>query len=377
MTRLAQFFWVLLLFSCGGNSSEKSESGNILEDLTFTVDTVVVNPGDKIINLSYGLGVSALSLDRKYLYQLDPINMHINAINLDQLVLDQQYPFEEEGPNGIGPLIFEMQIMDNEELYLCGYDSYGLYTLQGEKVKTFNLNEIEGIEGLDNFTLGPRIKLSRNGKFMFSMPRDRVENTIELAVIDLETKSGKLLKIPAMEKALDYNLEFRMGNTTQFYGDVISISLIEDLVFISNSANNKVYNYDYVKDSLYLFDFDFALVPNEKDKPIKKEVSSIEEFRIEEQIALGQIYFGNLLYDSGNNRFFRFGRILGPKVGESQTREGEYFLFVFDKELKLIGEAKLEGLKNIPSSAFFKDGKLWSYVNVEDELGFAVMDFKF
>jgi hypothetical protein len=26
---------------------------------------------------------------------------------------------------------------------------------------------------------------------------------------------------------------------------------------------------------------------------------------------------------------------------------------------------------------FFKDGKLWSYVNVEDELGFAVMEFKF
>lgn len=377
MNLLALLFSLYLLFSCGGNSSENSRTGNILENLSFTVDTLLVNPGDKIINLSYGLGVSALSLDRKFLYQLDPINTHINAIDLDQLILDQQYPFEEEGPNGIGPLIFEMQIMDNEELYLCGYDSYGLYTLQGEKVKTFDLNEIEGLEGLDNFTLGPRLKLSRDGKFMFSMPRDRMENTIELAVIDLENKSGKLLKIPAMEKALDYNLEFRMGNTTQFYGDVISISLIEDLVFISNSANNKVYNYDYVKDSLYLFDYDFALVPNEKDKPIKKEVSSIDEFRVEEQIALGQIYFGNLLFDSDKNRFFRFGRILGPKVGESQTRAGEYFLFVFDKELKLIGEAKLEGLKNIPYSAFFKDGKLWSYVNVEDELGFAVFTFNF
>ena len=34
-------------------------------------------------------------------------------------------------------------------------------------------------------------------------------------------------------------------------------------------------------------------------------------------------------------------------------------------------------LKAIPSDAFFKDGKLWSYVNVDDELGFAVMDFEF
>jgi|TARA_R110002096_G_scaffold233311_1_gene423381 hypothetical protein len=42
-----------------------------------------------------------------------------------------------------------------------------------------------------------------------------------------------------------------------------------------------------------------------------------------------------------------------------------------------LGETKIEGLKQAPGSYFWKDGKLWSYANVEDELGFAVIDFKF
>ena len=35
------------------------------------------------------------------------------------------------------------------------------------------------------------------------------------------------------------------------------------------------------------------------------------------------------------------------------------------------------GANQVPASYFWKDGKPWSYVNVEDELGFAVMDLKF
>ena len=50
---------------------------------------------------------------------------------------------------------------------------------------------------------------------------------------------------------------------------------------------------------------------------------------------------------------------------------------VFSKDLELLGETKVEGLPKVPLGAFFKDGRLWNYVNVEDELGFVVMDFNF
>jgi hypothetical protein len=52
-------------------------------------------------------------------------------------------------------------------------------------------------------------------------------------------------------------------------------------------------------------------------------------------------------------------------------------MYVYDRDFNLIGEAELSEKLAFPRDFFFKDGKLWSYVNVEDELGFAVMDFKF
>jgi hypothetical protein len=45
--------------------------------------------------------------------------------------------------------------------------------------------------------------------------------------------------------------------------------------------------------------------------------------------------------------------------------------------MNLPGEKHLPELNKIPESPFFKDRKLWCYENVEDELGFAVIDFKF
>ena len=45
--------------------------------------------------------------------------------------------------------------------------------------------------------------------------------------------------------------------------------------------------------------------------------------------------------------------------------------------MDLLGETKINELKSVPSYPFFKDGKLYSYVNVEDELGFAVFTFDF
>lgn len=49
----------------------------------------------------------------------------------------------------------------------------------------------------------------------------------------------------------------------------------------------------------------------------------------------------------------------------------------FSENLELIGNTKIKGLYTLPKGGFFKGGKLWSHVNVADELGFAVMDFSY
>lgn len=66
-------------------------------------------------------------------------------------------------------------------------------------------------------------------------------------------------------------------------------------------------------------------------------------------------------------------------LGETRSdpNTNEYYLFAYDQDFKLLGESKLELEERVDYSFFWKDGKLYSYVNIEDELGFAVFTFDF
>ncbi|WP_194976759.1 hypothetical protein [Aquiflexum lacus] len=46
-----------------------------------------------------------------------------------------------------------------------------------------------------------------------------------------------------------------------------------------------------------------------------------------------------------------------------------------DEDFNLLGESDLSHLGSVPTFAFVKDGKIWYYVNVDDELGFVRMAF--
>lgn len=45
MNRLFSILFLIILASCAGKESESTESVNILDNLTYSVDTVVVDPG--------------------------------------------------------------------------------------------------------------------------------------------------------------------------------------------------------------------------------------------------------------------------------------------------------------------------------------------
>ncbi|MBT0812886.1 hypothetical protein KIH41_16485 [Litoribacter ruber] len=51
--------------------------------------------------------------------------------------------------------------------------------------------------------------------------------------------------------------------------------------------------------------------------------------------------------------------------------ESKIYLTVFDENFELIGETPIPELSPVSLSKYFvKDGVLWVYINVEDEMGF-------
>lgn len=379
MTRLALFSLVLIAFSCGSTDSEESTSSNVLQDISFTIDTVVVDPGEELINLASGLRLSDLSSDLRTLYLLDDKDKSVSVIDLEGLKLLRKLPFESEGPNGIGQYIYNVQLLPDEQFLFSGFQNTGIFLATGEKLETIKVSaaDVEGMNEADESSIWNGLRISSNKKHLFSLPGNFFEGTRDLVVVDFKTKKGKVIDIPAMDIASEFRIVLRSVEMMSVYVEEISLQELNGKLILQNTAGSDAYLYDYTADSLRLLTFDHKLVLKKKEGTVRNEVTSQKEFEDEMGKLSSQIGFEKFLWDDGSKRYFRFGRIYQPKVDEKTPQKADVFLFAYDQNFKLIGETQLKDLTSVPAYPFFKDGKLWSYVNVEDELGFAVFTFDF
>ncbi len=379
MKRLALFAFALITFSCGSKDSNDSASSNVLEDISFTVDTVVVNPGEELINLAWGLRLSDLSPDKRTIYLLDDKDKTVSVIDLDGLKLLRKLPFESEGPNGIGQYLYNVQLLPGEQFLFSGFQNTGIFSATGEKVETLKISaaDVEGMNEADENSIWNGLRISSDKKYLFSLPGNFFEGTRDLVKVDFETKKGKVIDIPAMDLASEFRIVLRSDEMMSVYVEEVSIQELNGKLLIQTTAGSDAYLFDYASDSLRLLSFDHKLVSKKKEGTVRNEVTSQKEFEDEMAKLSLQIGFEKFFWDEESKRYYRFAKIYQPKVDDETPRKADVFLFAYDQDFKLIGETQLKELTSVPAYPFFKDGKLWSYVNVEDELGFAVMNFKF
>lgn len=368
-----------LLSACGGKEPESTDQNNILENLTYSVDTLVVDPGDELINLSMGLYFFDISMDSKKLYQHTPNDQSVAVIDLDRLELIKKIYFEKEGPNGIGSFPSEFRLFPNEKFMFSTLNSAGVFDAQTIKIDDITLKADEhpelGIE--EDRALNFQLSLSEDGNYIYSLPGDFMESNRDLAVVNRSTKSAKMIDIPALDNTGKFSIMFFQDGMGEITLEDYFLDEYQGHLYLSSSVTSDLYRYDFQRDSLQLFSFPITVSPKEKTEFPKTEASSKKEQMEESQKVHSQISFKHLMWDESRKLFFRIGTITKPSDSPDLPAKISVFLYAFDSEMKLIGETLIVDLKIIPESAFFKDGKLWSYVNVEDELGFVVFTFNF
>ena len=99
--RFSTYLFLMLLVSCKGGNGQND--GDHFTEMSFSVDTVIIDPGDEVIFLKYRLSNTDISKDGKYLFNFNEHDHTVEKINLDELRLEAKLPFEKEGPNGTGP----------------------------------------------------------------------------------------------------------------------------------------------------------------------------------------------------------------------------------------------------------------------------------
>lgn len=381
---MKKLFYLLLfplILSCGKETSENSESRNILENLTFSVDTVVVNSKGRLLDLSMGMHNSSLSSDLSTFFHFDIKKTVINEVDLNRLELIGIHPFSTEGPDGVGFNPPRIQSLDNDRFLIVSTGiNAGIFSKSGKKEKSlkFNFREIDGLTQFEEGLITNQVILSEDEKYMFSTTSNLLINEkVFLYVIDTENKTGRNIALPALNLALESTIWLLTGNSGTVQPEQIFTQLLGGKIYISSTVTSDVYRYDYLQDSLQLFEFPHRLVAPNKTGSVQKQFSDEKPFDLERAKLLYQTGFEKLLWDDERNQFFRFARKPIPDDERKWYKRADIYIFAYDKDLILLGEKHLPELDKVPEFPFFKDGKLWSYVNVEDELGFAVMDFKF
>ncbi|GMQ25544.1 hypothetical protein Aoki45_22260 [Algoriphagus sp. oki45] len=379
MRKLTLLICLPIVFSCSGNSSENTESGNILENLTYTVDTVMVDSGDEIINLAMGLRLADLSEDRNTLYLLDMTDHALSVIDLNQRRLIKKLPFESEGPDGIGNYINNIQLLPNNRILFSSFEANTVFNLNGSKEMDieFLTDKIDSLSEVEQSNAWYGLMITQDEKKILSIPGNFFEGGRDLLVADFPSLEGKIIDIPAMDIAGELRVILSSKDMMSVSIQEVHLQELRDKIIVGNSASSDIYIYNPQEDSLKLKTYQHSLVANRKEVSVRSEVESQEEFQAEMEKINQQIGFQRFFEDPDSNRFYRFGSIYLPKPDPDAEQKAEVYLFAYDAELNLIGETRLEELTRVPQFLFFKDGKLWSYVNVEDELGFAVMEFTF
>lgn len=372
-----------LIFSCGGNSTENPDSGNILEGLAFTVDTVVVDSGEDIFILSSGLGAKALNQDKSILmfFEREPLNFV--EVDLNNLKLIRKTPFQREGPNGVGPYGPGFQLGPKNELFIHNYNSQAIFNTKGELTK--NLKIVP--EGIDSELANDFQKLYSSAVFdfkknrIYSQPTNEISKTYELFIIDPLTKKVRIEPIPEMKSVEDvsgiYITKSNDQSMYQFFGVQSFYGIENGHLLLGAGGMSGIYHLDPETDSLEFIDIQHKRFPNRMEISLNNPPANEEQFLENRLKVNAELNYLEPLWDENREMYLRFGKktYLGQKQSDPSTYE--VFLFAYDEGFRVLGETKIEGLDQVPANYFWKDGKLWSYVNVEDELGFAVIDFNF
>jgi hypothetical protein len=372
-------FFIILLLLAGCGSPEKGNLGQ-QGQLSFSLDTVLVDSGDEILYLRANLGNAELSADGRYLYNYNPTDHALEKIDLDELRFVQKIRFEREGPQGTGSFFTPFFLLGRDSVLVAGsVKQVAIFNLEGEKLEEVKIQELldessileEGnrfrmkavIPGIDNHYLG----------FL----TDWTAKSMQLIKVDVPAATVTELVLPAFDKLEEYHVtQFSGGQISSFLVSQVMLQTEGEGIVISNNVFNELYVYLPNSDSLLLKTYESRLTPNQKTPYYPKEVESDQEMERIRANGTAEINFERLLWDTVNERYYRFSYQADVETVEKDgwfslsATNVRVYLTLFDKNLEMIAEALVPELTTIPQTYFVKDGAIWIFENMEDELGF-------
>ncbi len=347
------------------NASEKNEQENY--QINFSMDTVKVDSKGELLFVAYSLSLSDFSKNQKYLYNFSMDNHSVEVIDMDKLEFVQRLPFEKEGPNGVGGYVGTIQRVGENSFFLSSSESKGIFDFEGKQIQNLK-------QKAEDF----------NEEFLYANSHAYIPNTNQLignfsdwdsgkkfvGIANFDKKNFKSLALKKFDFLENFStwLVSENGGKMGQMGHWVIPSFINEKYIISTNITSDFYVYDILADSLSFIEFNHKLFPKIKSGTFPRETSSTDEFKALSKNYKKGINYALPIWDSENEVYYRFA--YSYPDSDIEDPQATVYLIILDESYKILNEVEVPALKNSPSYYFAKDGMIWFFENMDDEIGF-------
>lgn len=378
------FFFLVFLFLAACGTGGSSDGNGQAPDLEFTLDTVQIDAKGEILFLNNSLRFAALSADKQYLYNLNSQTYTIEQIDLDNLALQALLSFEKEGPDGIGPYMFGMRLVGEDKFLMSGYGNHALFDSSGKKLadvgpETVPAYASETEEG--NVLFPVRLPETRSAYAgVYIIPGEREP---QLMFWDTEEQTYRKERNPLLEKSIQYQTDFDDGTTALFVSGGEYLEVVNDKVLLVLNASSDLYIREPGQEEFHKRTFESGWLPREKETVFPEKINDRALFQELYKKATEEISYNKPIWDESRKVYFRFSYRQEYGVANTSPSDGLFprptgasvYLTIYDADFNLLRETAVPELDQPPAYHFAKDGKIWIFENLEDEMRFVRLSF--
>ncbi|MDN3687907.1 DUF4221 family protein [Cyclobacterium jeungdonense] len=382
MKQLLLFLVFLFLVACGSDDSS-GENGRA-PDLNFTLDTVRIDSRGEILFLNTGLRSAVLSEDKRYLYNPNWQSYAIEKIDLSTLALETLLPFEKEGPDGIGGYSLGLRLVDGGRFLMSGYGNHALFDSSGRKLADVGPETVPAFssETEEGNVLFP-VRLPENPSAyagVYIIPGVREP---QLLFWDTEEQTYRKEKNPLLEKSMQYQTDFDDGTTALFISGGEYLEVVNSKVLLGLNASSDLCIREPGQEDFYKKTFENGWIPREKETVFPEKINDRALFQELYKKATEEISYHKPIWDESRKVYFRFSYEQEYGVANASPSDGLFpkptsasvYLTIYDSDFNLLRETAVPELDRPPPYHFVKDGKIWLFENLEDEMGFVRLSF--
>ncbi|WP_296620054.1 DUF4221 family protein [Marivirga sp.] len=372
--KYASFFLAIAftIFFTSCNQNEKNDEAK--SEISISIDSVMVNSKGEIIDTKYGLNFYGFDQEKKFMYKFNNNNRHgLEVIDMNKLELVDFIPFEVEGPNGTTTRVSDINYVSDDEIIITNSQAILIFNKNAELQHKYS---IYGNEFIGD-SIPKDLQMESSGLYIpekdisFNLINEGFGYVRGFSKLDLYENTRQPYWVDELKKLDDYHISLSLDGKMIMLRTFLYTTFQDDKFILSHDMENEVYYYNLKSDSIVHKKYKSQLSPNKNEVYGKIEAESREELGKIMSARNKSIRFGNFVFDEKQNQFYRFSSY--STSTEEKEEKWKIILTIFDEELNQINETDKLELKEVPKTYFVKDGKIYIYKNMEDELGFLVL----